>query len=168
MARWQVTIRQPASATPAIPELVLDTFGEDGYSRSQIQQVNLRDFTVGGSAIISGATYPYRYTWAIACQVSEDDALQLEALVVWQDKQYAAGLDGRLRLIDEVEFLPPEAAPHSKTLIAPETNSYGFLRGFGSFDVKISLPDSHKTHVGRSAEDGLPVKLLQFSAVELP
>jgi hypothetical protein len=168
MARWQLTIKQPNSATPAIPNLVLEAFGQSGYQPGLLQRATLTDLTIGGNAILTGTPYSYRRTWAIAAEEPESKALILEALVHWQDTTLAANGDGLLELIDELEYLPPEPSPHSKVLLSGSsfTPFTGHITGFGVHKVKLQLSEQHKTHLAVSGDNTL-IKLLAFSAVEV-
>jgi hypothetical protein len=165
MSRWDITIAHP---TNAIPPLVLNTFGADGYRRNQIQSLKVAEFSPVATALVKGRTnYRSRYTWAIQVQIIESQALQLEALIHLQDTAYSNFQDGYLLLTDEVEPVPP-ANPQPKTLLANLTTPYGLTYGFGVFKVKLEYGEAHRTHLGQDSATGEMAKLVQFSALELP
>ncbi|MGA7934955.1 MAG: hypothetical protein WCA35_15520, partial [Kovacikia sp.] len=163
-----VTIYQPDGASPAIPAVILECFNEAGYSRGEIQQITVGDFTPKGVAALKGRALPDRYTHELSVDMLEPDALRLEALIRWQDGRYGSGSDGYLLLIDEVEYAYPSVAPHPKTLLETISTGYGMVYGFPVLKVKIQKGQKPKNHIGQDTLTGYPTKLMQFSCVELP
>lgn len=176
MARWQVTIKQPAGSTPALPPVVLEYFGGEGYGRGELQGLQVGNFTPAGIATLQGSTATLlRYIWSLTVDLPAPDLLKLGALMRWQDKKYAAGLDGHLLLEDEVELLDPEEIPHSKqlltTIVWPEAPTLGY--GFGRFKVKLQHGEEFRKHLGvinpgNGITDGEYMKAAILQAIELP
>lgn len=159
----RLTIRDPLNA---IPDLVIESFDDGGYSRSIVQQIQSPTFTATGVGLLTGTIARYRFTWELAVSLPKLQALHLESFVMLQDRRYSARQDGRMILIDEFDEVPPEPSPHSKTLLASSTLN-GLAYGYAQFNVKLMLGDRHKTGQG-VAGDGTEQKLVQFSAIELP
>lgn len=156
--------------SPPIPALTIDSFlmGE-GYQRSMLNLISVGGYSQYGTPEIQGALTDPRYTWQISAHLTENEALQLDALAKWQDSQYKAKLDGKLQLTDQMEYLPPEASPHSRTLLSALNPSWnaGYEYGYGVFDVAIAIPEQHRTHAGVIVGTTDQVKLVQFGMVEV-
>lgn len=175
MARWQLTLEDPSGEIPSLTIATLAIDGNWGYSRTVIQQTSVEDFTQSGRAIVQGTITEYRYQWDITCMLTEIDALRLEAMAIAQDKKYFAQTDGYLYLSDEVEYLPIEKTPHSKTFVTgTSVTASGYtggtwVYGFGKFKVKIQLADEPKVHAGYGEYAGVTgnMKRVSFSAIEL-
>ncbi len=166
MARWQCTLTDPlAQAAPIVIDLLAD---DGGYSRSEISKKTFDSFTLNQNALIAGPV-GYRYIWAMAPFFLESDALQLRKLVRLQNRRWDAGQDGYLLWTDEVEYLDPEASPHSKTILlgSQVTDSEGFVYGFGQFKVQVDFPDSSLEHIGADVATGDPLKRLRFVVTEI-
>jgi hypothetical protein len=164
MARWQLTIEGIGSGIPA---LVIDEFDDDGYARSQLGWQTLSEFTADADAVIAGPTAAPRYVWNIAALLPKAKVLQLEAIALWANSQYRLQQAPVIQFIDEIEEVPPEATP-SKTLLADSevVTSWGWTYGFGVFNVKLEIPETHKFHTGALADDDQ--KLVTFTVLELP
>ncbi|MEL6250230.1 MAG: hypothetical protein AAFR15_19740 [Cyanobacteria bacterium J06627_15] len=169
MAYGELTLAIPG-ASPPIQPLVLRGYAPDdeAYSRNYLGLAQAVDFSAYGSPLVDGPLTE-RYVWAIAAHITEQDALQLEALILWSSDQYKSRQDGALLLTDEVERAIAEPAPHSRTLLsatAPTwapTWQYGYMR----CRVIASLAeDNPRMQLGRMS-DGEDLKLVQFGAIEV-
>ena len=170
MARWQMTLKQSGTPSPNIGTLTLKNWqGGEPPKRSQINHITLGEFSPVNIPTIGGSSYSkvYHFTWPVSVLLSDADARKFDALILWQQNQFAAGNDGRLIMTEEVEYLPPETAPHSRTIVSGTTivESWSQTTGFGTYYVFITLNDEHKTHVGYSGT--LNYKLVQFVATEM-
>jgi hypothetical protein len=167
MAEGQITIRIPGGS-PAIPELVISEFPDgDFYRRFPLGLVEIVGFSQYGTPEINGPLTD-RWSLAISAFLTEQDALQLEAMVRWGSNQYKAGQDGHLELDDEIEYLPPEESPHSRALITTlnPTWSASYEYGYGRLNVAITLSEDYRAHLG-NLSTGEGAKLFQFAAVEV-
>lgn len=175
MAVGQLTLGIPGAtpttfaATP-IPAVALfrSPAGSPLTSRSPLGYAEVTGRSNWGTPQVSGPTHAPTYAWAVATMLTLDEALQLEALAVWQDRAYKAKTDGALRLIDETEFLGPEPNPHSRTLLEAITPLWGagYRYGYGVFAAKLQLPEDWKQQAGVWASGG-EARLCTFSLVEL-
>lgn len=172
LARWQVTIKQPTGATPALPSIALEYFGGEGYSRGELQSLQVGDFSPASVPTLTGQTAVlYRFIWSLTVDLIESELLKLGALIRWQDRTYAAGNDGHLLLEDEVEYLDPEATPHSKNLITPIAwgEAVNHEYGFGRFKVKLQQSEDFRKQQGVLTDgSGTLLKLATLQAIELP
>lgn len=168
MARWEVTISQPAGSPNALSPVVLRAFGEDGYKRTTRLANTFGDTTIGGAAIVEGTAVPFIHEWELSAIEFETVALGLEALVAWQQNRLSNRLDGRLILQDEFEYTLPMFGTHPKTLLAGSSIAVGtgYTTGFPVCNVLIALPDQHKAHIG--VADGVFGKQISVIAVEVP
>lgn len=167
-----ITIRIPTAlnSSPPIPEITLDAIAnEGGYARTETNRISLGDFSQYGTANIQGSFTPPRFTWSIAAYLTEEEAIQLDALATWQDSEYKAKNEGYLELVDRVELLPAEPSPHPRNLVAALTPPWNaaYEYGYGIFKVVLTLPENHLQHVGRFTTDNSEAKLFQFGAVEI-
>ncbi|MEL6325709.1 MAG: hypothetical protein AAFQ61_02215 [Cyanobacteria bacterium J06626_23] len=169
MAYGELTLAIPG-ASPPIQPLVLRGFApeDEAYSRNYLGLAQAVDFSSYGTALIDGPLTE-RYLWTIVACIPEQDALQLEALILWSSDQYKSRQDGALLLTDEVERAISEPAPHSRTLLSATAPSwaptweYGYMR----CRVQASLAeDNPRVQLGRMS-NGEDLKLLQFAAVEV-
>jgi hypothetical protein len=166
MSYGQLTLSIPG-ASPPVPSLTISMFPDGGYSRSLLGLTQVSDFSAYGTPVLTGPL-SNRYIWSISAVLTEADALQLEALILWSSGQYKARQDGALALVDEVEYLTPEPSPHSRSLISAITPTWSasYEYGYGQFSVQVSLAeDNPRAHKGR-ASSGL-FKEVQFSIVEV-
>jgi hypothetical protein len=175
MALGQLTLGIPGAspttfATTPIPAVVLfrSPAGSPLASRSPLGYAEVAGRSNRGTAQVSGPAYAPTYAWAVATMLTLDEALQLEALAVWQDRAFKAKTDGALRLIDETELLGPEPNPHSRTLLTPITPAWGsgYRYGYGVFAAKLQLDQDWKQQIGVWAS-GAEARLCTFSLVEL-
>lgn len=168
MAYGDLTLSAPASG---IPPLIIRRFqdGGGGYRRSQAGFAAVSARSNWGTASITGPAYGITYTWAISAMLTEQEALQLEALALWGDAAYKAGGDGKLTLTDEIEYLPAEPNPHSRVLVTPLVPvwSSDYRYGYGVFDVLLSLVEDGKQTAGVWLDDGSHAKNLSFVATEV-
>jgi len=169
MTRWQMTLKQSGTTpSPNIGTLTLKNW-QDPPTRSQINHITLGNFSPMNVPTLAGSNYlkSYHFTWQIAALLTSAQSRQFEALVGWQQSQFGSGSDGRLILTEEVEYLPPETTPHSRTVISGTgiTESWGQVSGFGTYYVFATLGDTHKTQVGYSGV--VNYKLVQFVLTEM-
>lgn len=169
MAQWEVTIAQPAGATPAVSPVVLSAFGEDGYKPSYGLAYKLEGRTVGGSGIIEGVTVPYYHSLELTVDHDQAIARELEKLVAWQQRQFDLNQDGRLLITDEFDYTLVWTTPHPKTLLAGSEVSMGtgFSTGFPVWKGIIELPENHRQHNG-VAPDGSYGKKISLLIEEVP
>jgi len=161
MARWQITIQDPLAG---LPNIVMDV-PRAAYLRSQVQRVTVGDFTQQGNTLLEGTASAKRFTWEITTRLGEDDMLLFMAHVQLQQERYAAFGDGRMTMIDEVEYLPPTDAINQKPiLIASDKLVFGKLTGFGVLPVFIEVAQD-PNQVG--IENSLNLKTITFTATEL-
>lgn len=162
MARWQITLRDPLNQ---IPDVVMEAFAPDGYSRSPVNTKTFAEFTANGTGLIEGPTGGTRYLFNVTVDLALPDALRLEAMAELQNERLDAGsATHHLLLIDEVEELPPVTS-QPRPLIGSTTTSYGKTYGFGTFQVKLDFPQNPKKWNGREA--GVDFKLITFTATEV-
>ena len=167
MATGEVTLRIPG-LSPVIDELVISHFPVDAYTMSLSGLVTVDGFSAYGTPVISGPLTD-RYLITLACYLSTEEALQLDAIVRWSSDEFKAGNDGHLEMDFELEYLHPEPHPHSRTLIEAITPAWGagYRYGYGTLDVVIALPEDHRRTMGQAVSDKTPYSLYQFSAVEV-
>ena len=130
--------------------------------------VSLSGRSAAGTPQIGGPSYNPTFIWPITCLLTESEARQLGALALWQNREYQAGNDGALRLIDETEYLDSEPSPHSRTLLTTLTESWNasYEYGYGVFKVKLALPQDWRSQVGVWS-DGSGARLLTFVIEEV-
>ena len=171
----QLTIGIPGAGaadyvTTPIPSLVLFRQPTDAplALRSELGYAEVTGRSNYGTPQVSGPNYDPTYQWAVAAMLTEAEARQLGALAKWRDRQYKSNANGRLRLIDQVEYLDSEASPHSRTLLATLTETWnaGYSYGYGVFDVKIQLPPDWRSQAGLWAS-GSQARLCTFSLIEV-
>ena len=136
---------------------------------STVGWATLSDRSNRGTAIITGPSHSFFYSWAISALLTQDEALHLQALAQWQNDKLQKKESGfALRLIDETKFVIPEPSPHSRVLLQSITPPFGnsYRYGYGVFPVKLEIPEDLLSDAGRWAS-GNEAKLLTFGAVEL-
>lgn len=144
-----ITIGLPgASATTfassPIPSLEILKFpsGEILANRFSIGTVTAPRRSNYGTPALNAPAYTTKYGWQINCILTEAEWLRLSALIEYSTAEYKAGNDGKLRLVDETQFLPPEDSPHTKNLLSDITwpDNAGYVYGYGAFDVIPTEP----------------------------
>ena len=166
MARWEITIADPAGTYAAVTLKV----GGDSYSRSIVEEKSVNRFTSRNTAVLNGKKIGYRYLWSMSSVlVSITDLRQLEKLI----RLVMTGTRTHLYLTDEVEELSPELTTHAKTLITtsnpttPVTDADGFVYGYGKFAVMPQRADQNpRKHLGYVGDREYKAMTLQF--LELP
>ena len=176
MADGDIIIGIPGSgasdfATTPIPSLTLNTWPANAGlpTRSTLGYAELSERSNRGTPVVTGPAYDVTYSWAIAAMLTLDEALQLGALALWQDRQYKAQNDGALRLIDQIEFLDAEPSPHSRTLLQALNPSWnaGYQYGYGVFSIKLQLPPDWRQNIGRWTSTGEGARVVSLQALEL-
>jgi hypothetical protein len=159
MSRWQVTLRDPLNT---LPPLVLSHYrGEGGYDRARVSQ-KVDRHNAAGRPVVVGPSYGYRYLWTLGLLLTEDKSLLLERYERVQAER------GYLVFDDETDYLTPEPAPHSRSLLAGTTKTIAdSVTGFGRFAVWIYFPeDGAPQHLGMVGS--VPWKGMTLLVHEIP
>lgn len=148
-------------STSIVPPVVLRGW-TDYPIRSLYKLKKLSGFSLAGTPLITGEQYGPRYIWGVKKEMSKELCRQLMILFDYQQRT-----ENNLRLIDEVEHLDPELAPHSRTLLEEltEPSAAGYVYGFGVFNVWLDLPDEFRTDYGKTAS-GVDLKTVKFTMAE--
>jgi hypothetical protein len=154
MAKGQITIGIAGNAasnfnTDSIPSLVLAKTTSILSTRIQINPLLISGRSNAGTMVVDGTEFSTRYGWEINAVLSEDEILILDTLIQWQKDNPTIGL----RLIDEVDYLPP-AATQSRTLLQtlnPTWNAQ-WVYGYGVFQAIITVGDEWRERFGRFRE----------------
>ncbi|MGD1907412.1 MAG: hypothetical protein ACFB0C_15695 [Leptolyngbyaceae cyanobacterium] len=173
MADGQLTLAIPATAQNAPPmgDQVLQYWPEGQLpARAPIGQFRVQQRSLWGAPQINGPAHRINYIWTIPHQYTTRLNRYLNTLATWQDREYKAGRDGHLLLTDEINQLPAEEAPHSRTLLVayPEDYDPNWVWGYGTHKVAFVWPENEPdiTPIGVFA-DGSEASLLQFQMVEV-
>jgi len=174
MSRGQVTITQPIGAIPTIAPVMLDVTDET-YSRSLNKFMKSGGYTPARSLKLVGRrALGGQYAWTVTPDLlTEEERLRLGELISWQDANIVAAelsnIDPTpLILIDEVYYLDPEPAPHSKTLLSTLTRSSGYVYGFGVFNAFFQQVEQDNELIqGGFGGVGGEAYQYQFTALEI-
>lgn len=138
------------------------------FQRSIMQetQVVVDEYSPNGTPLFRGISPAVgtRYQWNVVVQVTEEQALTLEAM--WSEQDAASIIS----LKDEYEYLPPRVTP-LKSFVAGSSITVATTRTTGLFegDVRLEFPDNHKTHYGTNGSNSLQnsYKEIEFVLKEL-
>ncbi len=139
------------------------------FQRAILGQVTLDGFTPNGTSRFTGPSpqnFVRRYSWAALVEVTEEQALIIEAMRREQSP------DNLPTLQDEYEYLEPEATP-SKTFVAGSTITVATTRTTGFFEGKVWLefPEEYKKNIGSNQCNPTlqqTYKELEFTLTEIP
>lgn len=170
MAAGEITIWAPVANGPTPGPVTLMTFGDrDGYQRSTFGQQVYEQHTPFGTAVVSGAYWRPKYTYAFA--FTEQDVVYrgLRKLMLWQQMEVAARRAGRLSLRDEAWEFEPEPPPHSLSLLNPTADADTWVRGFGTIPSVLirSAQGPDFGYAGYDARSLQPYKLFQIEVTQL-
>lgn len=173
MADGQLTIAIPGTASNAPPmgSQVMEYWPEGQLpTRAPVGWFRVAQRSLWGTPQITGPAHRINYLWTVQHQYTTQLNRYLNTLAIWQDAEYKAGRDGHLLLTDEVNQLPAEVAPHSRTLLTdyPEEYDSDWVWGFGTHKVAFVWPDGEAdiTPIGTFADD-TAASVLQFQMVEV-
>ena len=159
------TLRIPADLPQDIPALDIGLFeaGFEPPSPDVVGDFQASAFTPYQKPAIGGAALP-RLQWAIACKLTEDEAMQLAALYRWQQTRLGSKLDGRLEWIDRFEPTEPQpVAELTRDIVDAKTTGYGMVYGFLVVACLISRPSRQLVSKRRTT----PMRLCSFSVLEV-
>lgn len=132
----------PPTLPQDIPALEIRTFPE-GFefpAPDEIGDIRPSAYTPAQFPLLTGALRP-RSVWAIACLLSPNDALQLQALYRWQQNRIQTRLDPRLLWTDRFNTTEPEPAGNlTRDITDAITTAYGMTYGFPVVACTISKP----------------------------
>jgi hypothetical protein len=117
-----------------------------------------------GTTPITGPAYTPKYIWTLAPWLTLDEALHLQALVLYQKSAKAT-----LRLIDEVDRITIDPAYNNRTLLSEATPTWGssYRTGYGVFSVLLTLDGDWNQYLGLWGDDGSQARAATFTAVEV-
>jgi hypothetical protein len=156
-------------ATSPIPSLRIYRWTADGAPvRGRLGYAELRQRSINGVAQINGPTHSPKFVWSIAAVMTLDEMRQLSNLANYQDDQYKSQTDGKLRFIDEIQYLD-NFERTGRTLLAEiaEVWNANYKYGYGVFAVKLQLPEEFNAELGRLNSDGSIVHTVTFQVLEV-
>jgi hypothetical protein len=171
MAFGEIRIGLPGAgasdfATSTLGTLTLYRAGDDVplSSRAPLGLNQAGNPTTRGTTPIFGPDYVPKYLWTLAPWLTLDEALHLQALVLYQKSAKSS-----LRLIDEVDRIVIDPAYNSRTLLSELTPSWSATRrtGFGIFAAHVTLEGEWSQYLGLWGDDGSQARSATFSAVEV-
>lgn len=144
--------------TPPIPEIVLSQrVAPGGYRRGITRRVGVASYADSGNPVVTVPGGDFKYNYTLTLILTHEEAEQLTAMESYQFYEHQVGgstVPGTVRLVelvDEWQELRPEPSPHSRSLLATQTKSWGWVYGFGVVRGLLSLPeDSDFEHAGKS------------------
>ncbi|MBE9103355.1 hypothetical protein [Vacuolonema iberomarrocanum] len=157
MAVGDVTIAQVLGATPAIPAVVLQYFGDSGYQPGEVSGTELAGFTQSWRGIFEGTGRPEIRTWALGGRLPFLDFVRLNELIRWQNTEIAAERDGRLQITDEISYPTPRPIPHPFTLVPGsqvETRP-GYETGYSIHRCFVAKGQGHGLPGGRGNDGSI-------------
>jgi hypothetical protein len=156
-------------ATSPIPSLRVYRWTADGSAtRSRLGYAELRQRSINGVAQINGPTHAPKFVWSIATVLTLNEMRQLSNLANYQDDQYKSQADGKLRFIDEIQYLDNfERAGRTLLSETAEAWNASYKYGYGVFAVKLQLPEEFNTELGLLNSDGSIAHTVTFQVLEV-
>lgn len=149
--RYQIGLPSGATgfASSPIPSITLDKW-EVIPRRAPLTQRTLARYSQYGTGQVQGPGHSTKYLWSVTYKFPKDTVRQLESL---REYQQETGLP--IRLIDEVEYLPSELAPHSRELLVPIEESWNpsYEYGYGVFNVWLTFSNDYKEFFAVQTDD---------------
>lgn len=170
MAAGEITIWAPAPNGPTPGPAVLITFGDsEGYQRSTFGWQDYQSHTPYGTAVVAGAYWRPKYTYALSFVEQDPAYLALRKLMRWQQLERAARREGRLSLRDECWPFEAEPPPHSLNLLNPTVDPDTWVHGFGTISSVLVRPASGPdfSYAGYDAVTAQPYKLFSLEVTQL-
>jgi len=157
-------------ATTPYPSITINRWTSDGRapSRQRLNYAALAGRSIAGTSQIVGPIHLTRFQWSVFTVLTLAEMRLLVNLADWQDDQYKDQNDGKLRLIDEIQYLSNiERSQNGRTLLAEldETYDSSVKYGFGVFNVKLQLSEDFNAELGLLGDDVAHVCTFQIIEV---
>jgi hypothetical protein len=142
----------------------------DQFLRSIVQKSELTfdGLSPNNTPLFSGETSPNwdrRYQWVVSVEVTEMDALIIEAMLREQTE------NNLIELKDEYEYLELQTGQQKPMISGSEVTIGTRTTGFFQGNVWMSVGEAHKTHLGAVGCDPTMddiYKKVEFTLTEIP
>ena len=154
-----------------IPSLEIFRWTSAGApQRGRQAWASIAQTSVNGTTQIIGPSYSPRFLWPITTVMTLAEMRQLSNLASYQDDQYKQGNDGKLRLIDETAYIDNfDRQANGRSLLSELSESWNtdYKYGHGVFNVKLQIPETFNTELGRLESDSSIVHTVSFLILEV-
>ena len=125
--------------------------------------------SINATSKINGPSYAPFFLWTITTVLTLSEMRQLSNLASWQNDRYN-GQDGKLRLIDEIQYIDNfDRQANGRALLSELSESWNtdYKYGHGVFNVKLQIPETFNTELGRLESDSSIVHTVSFLILEV-
>lgn len=144
------------ATTPVASLNITKRVGKGPPPRGPLNIIQPGQTSINGVDILNGQAYAPKFLWTVTCLITSTQSRQLTRLFNWQQSQFRAKNDGRLRLIDETRYIDDyERQVNGRTLLAQfdEADNAAQKYGYGVFYVNVLLDAEFLEPSGRLLGD---------------